>query len=1492
MSIAITASTSVVFGPSSYTVDGGSSTPFDYSTFCQITNANTGSQTITVSFQSGIIITTPAFYLETMSSNITFDGLGNAITVNTVTFGLFKSKDKTNIFIQNLGTIGTGSPSQYSSIFIQQSCNNITINKCYNTCQCGGGGQNNGDTAAFANRNTSNITMTNCYNAGPIGNYGAAGIDSGGTNNIITNCYSVGTCDSQGAGICNIATNVTITNCYALYGKIFVSGPGSINKCYQANGTWVDSSANAALTGTPSNTYSPGTTWTSIGNNNPYLLTSFNTLQTYTSNTATISYTQGSTYTSASGTFGSPYTYTIQNVNNANPTNVATVNSSTGVLTYSNLNYSNPIVKIANVLTTLGITNAYYGYNFGTFSLTLTSLSNSQIYANNSIVISNTTYTVDGGSAQTLGAFPIAINQNTGKTGVLSVQFSSGITYTNVNNYFIVATPNITFDGKGNTININVQIYNGLIQNGTSSNNGQNNIIVQNIGITTSGSGGTTGNLPNYQGAIAQQYFANNASNNIIQNCFSTIGFYGGSATDAGLICGRNAGNGGSGSTMLQIKNCYSTSQIINANSQGGICGKNANAIISQCYNTASGNSLGNSGAICADSSSTNLSISNCYCLSGQLTGPISITPTNCYNAQGASWSNTAANAALIYVPQNDGYQQGRAWTTPNPSSTTTPYLLTSFNKYIQPIYIPNSQTIYSTQGLTYTLPSNYVNSRYTSGYQFSLIGVNDVAPSNVSINTTTGILSYTNLEYSNPNDYSSVVVTYQGSGNSYFGYTISNFDLFTYPTPSPISANNSIVITSTTYSVDGGIPQTLPTFPISIINNNPSAQTLTVSFSGPITYTSLDNYFVCGSDNIIFDGKNNLINVNVSKYQGLIMNYPGKNNITVQNIGVNGVSLENNAGYICGMSFGHSSSGCLIQNCYSTGAITGGGGGICGSNTGQFGNVTITNCYSTGAISEAQGIGGGGGICGISTGRDGNVTITNCYSTGAISGGGGGICGQVSDVNFHGLLTITNCYSTGAISDGGGGICGIDAALENGIVTITNCYSTGAITGGGGGICGQNSNYSGQIYGNVTITNCYSTGAITTAGGICGESAGNNGILTITNCYSTGAISGSGGGICDIGAGQNNGIVTITNCYCFFGTISGTNSIVTQTHCYEANNTWSDSDGNALLTGTPSQPLTVGSTWTSVEAGTPYLLSGFNTVQIYDPNVISIPYDYGSSFTTGRGAFTGKYTYYLLNVSNPPPNSSTTINQTNGQITFTNYYLSQPQNRSYTVTMFTSLIVGDPVYYGYYFSTFVLNILYIPEPISLICFPVDTPIKTDRGYVPIQKIDPLKHSINYKKIVAITKTVSTDDYLICFEKNSLKYNVPNERTIMSKDHQILFNDKLTPAEEFLNRITNKKSKLSETSNIYKVKYDGKPLYNVLMEEYDTMTVNNMVCETLHPNNIIARLYNSNLGLEFKQNMIIQMNKSIDNENQESYEQAAIKLHTVSFLKRRLYKKT
>ena len=135
--------------------------------------------------------------------------------------------------------------------------------------------------------------------------------------------------------------------------------------------------------------------------------------------------------------------------------------------------------------------------------------------------------------------------------------------------------------------------------------------------------------------------------------------------------------------------------------------------------------------------------------------------------------------------------------------------------------------------------------------------------------------------------------------------------------------------------------------------------------------------------------------------------------------------------------------------------------------------------------------------------------------------------------------------------------------------------------------------------------------------------------------------------------------------------------------------------------------------------------------------------------------------------------------------------------------------------------------------PISSICFPAKTPVTTDQGEINIEDINPKIHTIRNKKIVTVTKTVTLDKYLVCFDKDALGKNIPSEKTKISKDHHILYKGKIMKAVEFVGKY----------DNVYRTKYNGEILYNILMENHDTMIINNMICETLYPDNIVIKLY-------------------------------------------------
>jgi hypothetical protein len=142
-------------------------------------------------------------------------------------------------------------------------------------------------------------------------------------------------------------------------------------------------------------------------------------------------------------------------------------------------------------------------------------------------------------------------------------------------------------------------------------------------------------------------------------------------------------------------------------------------------------------------------------------------------------------------------------------------------------------------------------------------------------------------------------------------------------------------------------------------------------------------------------------------------------------------------------------------------------------------------------------------------------------------------------------------------------------------------------------------------------------------------------------------------------------------------------------------------------------------------------------------------------------------------------------------------------------------------------------NYTLLLTPISSVCFPVNTLITTNQGNIAIQNLDPKIHTIRNKKIEIITKTVSQDKYLVCFEKDSLCKNVPSEKTVITKNHLIYYKGSEMKAKDFINKF----------ENVKKQKYRGEVLYNVLLKEHDKMMVNNLICETLHPENKMVELY-------------------------------------------------
>jgi hypothetical protein len=165
--------------------------------------------------------------------------------------------------------------------------------------------------------------------------------------------------------------------------------------------------------------------------------------------------------------------------------------------------------------------------------------------------------------------------------------------------------------------------------------------------------------------------------------------------------------------------------------------------------------------------------------------------------------------------------------------------------------------------------------------------------------------------------------------------------------------------------------------------------------------------------------------------------------------------------------------------------------------------------------------------------------------------------------------------------------------------------------------------------------------------------------------------------------------------------------------------------------------------------------------------------------------------------------------------------------------------------------------------PISNICFPAGTPIKTDQGIISIELINKEKHTIQNKPIKHVSQTKTLDKYLICFQPHSLGFNQPFEQTIMTKDHKICYKGEMVPAYRFLNM----------SKHVNKVQYNGELLYNILLDEHDLMEVNNLRCETLSPDNIIAQLYNNKYSPSKQDAIICSMNESLLKKDYPTYKQ-------------------
>lgn len=222
------------------------------------------------------------------------------------------------------------------------------------------------------------------------------------------------------------------------------------------------------------------------------------------------------------------------------------------------------------------------------------------------------------------------------------------------------------------------------------------------------------------------------------------------------------------------------------------------------------------------------------------------------------------------------------------------------------------------------------------------------------------------------------------------------------------------------------------------------------------------------------YDGQNHFIN-------NLIINRSGEAGIglfgcttspsVLKNIQLHGTSIS--ASSMSGGLAGNC-SGTMVENCSSTGNVSGGSNQI-GGLIGEIKDSSmVENCHAEGTVTGNSHV---GGLIGWVTG---DCEVKTSYSACSVTGvsNTGGLAGYCS---YN--TTIEQCYFSGNVSgsDKIGGLVGYSIAD----VYIINCYNYGDATGDNqiGGICGR-TDYS------TTINACYSVGNISgniRVGGLCG---------------------------------------------------------------------------------------------------------------------------------------------------------------------------------------------------------------------------------------------------------------------------------------------------------------------------------------------------------------------------------------------------------------------
>jgi len=157
-----------------------------------------------------------------------------------------------------------------------------------------------------------------------------------------------------------------------------------------------------------------------------------------------------------------------------------------------------------------------------------------------------------------------------------------------------------------------------------------------------------------------------------------------------------------------------------------------------------------------------------------------------------------------------------------------------------------------------------------------------------------------------------------------------------------------------------------------------------------------------------------------------------------------------------------------------------------------------------------------------------------------------------------------------------------------------------------------------------------------------------------------------------------------------------------------------------------------------------------------------------------------------------------------------------------------------------YWYTTYineddnVTNPLYVSN--GNICVYPNTIIQTDQGNFCIDELSIHKHTIDNQKIIHIVRSHARARGVVRIEKDALGGNIPDKCTHMSGNHVVKYNGNFVEAKRLIHLVPSGVSLIYNSKSI---------LYNILLDEYTFINANNMIIETLHPLNAVAKIYNN-----------------------------------------------